>query len=91
MKWVELIRVRSSADAVKEAIPSLKKKMDEISQSTSAEETFMANHALYDGDLSVVVVWNNDVEPMKSREGLLLAEHLCQLGPVDHAVWIPVK
>ena len=91
MKWVELIRVRSSADAIKEAIPLLKDKIDEISHSTNAEETFMANHALYDGDLSVVVVWNNDIEPKKSREGLLLAEQLCQLGPVDHAVWIPVK
>lgn len=91
MKWVELIRVRSSADAVKEAIPSLKEKISEISQSTNAEETFMAHHALYDGDLSVVVVWNNDADPIKSREGLLLAEQLQQLGPVDHAVWIPVK
>ena len=91
MKWIESIRVRSSAAALEEAIPSLEKEINEINASASAEETFMAQHALYDGDLSVVVVWNNEVEPVKTREGLLLAERLQHLGPVDHAVWILLK
>ena len=91
MKWIEVIRVRSSAAALMEAIPSLKKEISEINSSASAKEVFMAQHAIYDGDLSVVLVWNNEVNPLKTREGLLLAERLQNLGPVDHAVWIPVK
>lgn len=91
MKWVEFIRVRSSAAALKEAISALKAMIDAINKSSTATEAFIANHALYDGDLSVVIVWNNHISPEKSQEGLLLAEQLLLLGPVDHAVWIPVK
>ena len=91
MKWIEFIRVRSSAATLKEAIPFLKKVINEIKTSTSAAEAFLAQHAHYDGGLSVIVVWRNTIEPVKTREGLLLAERLQHLGPVDHAVWIPLK
>ncbi len=46
-------------------------------------------HGLYDGDLAVVVVWVNEVEPQKTREGLMVAQRLSNFGSVDHAVWIP--
>lgn len=91
MKWIEFIRVRSSAATIEEAIPSLRKEINEINASTNAAETFMAQHAIYNGDLSVVLMWKNEIEPMKTREGLLLAEKLQHLGSVDHAVWIPVR
>lgn len=91
MKWIEFIRVRSSATALQGAIPDLKKTIKEINASESSDEIFMAQHALYNGDLSVVVVRDNESQPVKSREGLLLAERLQHLGPVDHALWIPVK
>lgn len=91
MKWIELIRVRSSATTLEEAMPSLQKQVEEIVDFATGTETFFMQHASYDGDLAVVVVWKDGSEPRKSREGLLLAERLKELGPIEHAVWIPVE
>ncbi len=88
--WIELIRVRSSQTVLADAMPSLAKLVHEIGSSSDGIETFVMQHALYAGDLAVVVVWTTDAnEPTKSREGLLLAGRMQALGPVDHAVWIP--
>jgi hypothetical protein len=89
MKWIELIRVRSSAARLEEAMPSMQQQVDEIRGSTRDAETFFLQHALYDGDLAVVVVWKGASTPQKSREGLMLAERLQGLGSIDHAVWVP--
>lgn len=90
-KWIELIRVRSSMSALSEAMPSLSSLVGEIEKSVTEAEIFFMQHALYDGDLAVVVVWRTDLKPLKTREGLMVAEHLQRLGTVDHAVWIPAK
>ena len=91
MNWIELIRVRSSASALTEAMPSLSNLIDEIEKSVTEAETFFMQHALYDGDLAVVIVWHSDVKPQKTREGLMIAERLEELGSIDHAVWIPAE
>ncbi|WP_428263045.1 hypothetical protein [Haliangium sp.] len=91
MKWIELIRVRSSAAALRDAMPALQDRIAELEQSATGAEIFFMRHALYDGDLAVVVVWKHGGTPNKSREALLLAERLQRLGPIDHAVWIPAE
>jgi hypothetical protein len=91
MKWIELIRVRSSLAALQEAMPSLQKYIKGIEEATNGAETFFMQHALYDGDLAVVVVWMNGVKPEQTREGLMIAERLQELGSIDHAVWIPAE
>lgn len=91
MKWIELIRVRSSEAALQAAMPTLAKQVEEIEASVADAEAFFLQHALYDGDLAVVVIWRNAVRPEKTREGLMLAEQLEALGPVDHAVWVPTS
>jgi hypothetical protein len=91
MKWIEMIRVRSAGAALEEVMPSLIKQIREIESATTGVEMFFMQHTLYDGDLAVVVVWMNDVEPQQTREGLMVAEHLQGLGPIDHAVWIPAE
>lgn len=89
-KFIELIRVRSSRTVLAHAMPSLTLLVEEIRASTFGAETFFMQHALYAGDLAVVVVWTrHDIEAIKSREGLLLAERMQALGPADHTVWIP--
>jgi len=88
-KWIELIRVRSSASALEAALPDLQTRVRELDDALDDAETFFLKHAIYDGDLAVGVVWRNEIEPGKTREGLMLAERLQQLGSVDHAVWIP--
>jgi len=89
MKWIELIRVRSTAEALEAAMPSLSHLINEIEEAADEAETLFMQHAMYDGDLAVVVVWRNAMKPHKTREGLLLTQRLQMLGSVDHAVWIP--
>ena len=91
MKWIELVRVRSSGAALRAAMPALQAQIREIEGSVPGAETYLLQHALYDGDVAVVVVWRTNAEPRKSREGLMVAEQLKKLGPVDHAVWLPAK
>ena len=91
MKWIELIRVRSSVKTLQEAMPSLEEQVQEIENALPDAETFFMQHAIYDGDLSVVIVWRNDAKPGQTVEGLLVAESLQNLGSIDHAVWIPVN
>ena len=90
MKWIELIRVRSSEPALRAAMPTLRSQVSEIESTITDAELFFMNHALYDGDLAVAVVWRSSAEPHKTREGLVIVSHLQRLGPIDHAVWIPV-
>jgi len=85
MKWSELIRVRSSVTTLQDVTPWLTQQVNAL----QSAEAFLLQHALYDGDLAVVVVWRNNDTPRKTREGLLIAQRLQRLGSVDHAVWIP--
>lgn len=88
-KWIEWIRVRASCAALDSAMPSLEALFEEIEAATDGVETHFLRHALYDGDLAIVVVWHGRTEPGLTREGLLVAERLQRLGSVDHAVWVP--
>ena len=89
MKWIELIRVRSSGSTLRQAMPALEARVRALDDSSPDAEAYCLQHALYDGDLAVVVVWRTEAEPRKTREGLLVAEYLRRLGSVDHAVWRP--
>lgn len=89
-KWIEQIRVLSSVSTLQEAMPSLLAQVKEIEEGTEDAEIFFMQHALYQGDLAVVLVWINDVKPpQKTCEGIMVADQLKKLGPIDHAVWIP--
>lgn len=85
-KWIEFVRVRSSPHALQDAFEELESSVDALGD---ACETYLLQHALYDGDLAVVVVWHDERPPARSREGLLLAAQLERLGSVEHAVWRP--
>ena len=91
MKWIELIRVRSSGATLRAALPSLTEQIHELERSRPDVETHFLQHALYDGDLAVVVIWRGGAPAAKTREGFLVAQSLEGLGTVDHAVWIPTN
>ncbi|MEL6180119.1 MAG: hypothetical protein AAFS10_14260 [Myxococcota bacterium] len=91
MKWIELIRVRSSEEMLRTALPELEEQVEGIATATANAETFILQHALYEGDLAVAIVWRTDTKPAKSREGLLVAIGLQGLGAIDHAVWLPIE
>lgn len=90
MKWIELIRVRSSAAALLDAMPSIEAQVAQIETQAVDAETLLVRHALYDGDIAAVIVWRDARQPHETREGLMLARRLSELGSVDHAVWTPV-
>lgn len=87
MNWIEMIRARSSASALQEAGEMLKEQVSAIKGAAGLSDVVVLRHALYDGDLAVLLVWKNGCAPVKSREGMVLAESLQHLGSVDHAVW----
>ena len=91
MKWIELVRVRSSTAALDTLLPVVDKQVDDISQ-THDTEAMVLRHATYHGDLAVVMVRTGGQEhPRKTRAGLMLAELLAGAGVVDHAVWLSAK
>ena len=87
IKWIEMIRVRSMRETLEEAMQSLEEQLLQISRTAGMVEAVLLKHALYDGDLAAILVWNPTREPGKTREGLLLAEQMQRLGTVDYAVW----
>lgn len=89
MAWVEQIRMRSSEIALREVLPLVDAQVQGIRRGQLPVQAFCLQHSLYDGDLAVVMIWFGEGLPEKSREGLLIADTLRQLGSVDHAVWIP--
>lgn len=91
MKWVELVRVRSSVPSLTRAMPALRALVADLGEADPGAEAQVLRHGLYDGDLAVVVVWRTETAPAKSRAGVLVAEWLQRLGPVDHAVWVPTE
>ena len=91
MKWIEMIRVRSSAGALEDVMPSLVTEIDQINASKEHVEAFIMRHALYSGDLSLVVVWKDGQPPEKTTQGVMFADRLKLVGTVDHAVWLPAK
>lgn len=91
MKWIEQIRVRSSVSALQDAMPSLRIRVKEIETAAGEAEVFFMQHALYQGDLAIVLVWINEIDPRKTHEGMMVAERLLELGPIDHSVWIPAE
>ncbi len=93
MKWIEKIRLLTSNGGRKIAIEVAVQRLIDIEGHSKNVEIYLLQNALYEGDLSVLLVWENERDPVKSREGLLLAENLQAYGPVNHTVWhmIPYK
>lgn len=91
-KWIEWIRVRSSKAALTAAMPSIESQVADLEAAAVGTEAHLLRHALYDGDLAVVLIWRGTgATPSTTREGLMVAEQLQRLGSVDHAVWVPTE
>ncbi len=76
MKWIELIRIRSSASTLQAVLPSLQEQIKAIEASAPEAATFFLQHALYDGDLAVVVVWKNEAKQQKTTAGLMVVDQI---------------
>jgi hypothetical protein len=88
MRWIEMIRVRSSSDVLAKALPPIVAETNAIRNLPGLSDVVVLRHALFEGDLAVVLLWDNERSPVQTREGLLLADHLKRYGLTDHAVWM---
>ena len=91
LKWLELIRVRSSVATLEGAAPALRRNVNELGGSVPDAEILFLRHGLYDGDLAIAIVWRTRETPKRTQLGAVLASELQTLGSVDHAVWIPTS
>lgn len=89
VKWIEQIRVRTSEAALRNELPKLDATATELSTHTPRLDALVLTHAIYDGDCTFILVWENDNEPTRTREGHIVAEQLRRVGMVDHSVWRP--
>lgn len=87
VKWIELIRLLTAQKDVQALQDAIQTQLDTLRNMSGLERTLAMVHAAYGTDFAVVLVWHNQREPVKTREGLLLADCLRQFGMVDHAVW----
>ena len=83
MKWVEMIRVRSSPGRLDDVLADL-----EALLAALPCETQLLRHGVYDGDIAALLVWQ-DGPATPSHHGALIAERLRAHGSTDHAIWIP--
>ena len=88
MKWAEMIRVRSSAAGIADLNNELPRVMAILRQKSEFEDAFLLIHALYSGDLAVILIWNGTGKPGKTPDGILLANNFEEYGTVEHAVWL---
>ena len=89
LKWIEQIRVRSTAQRLREEMPGITKRVRDIKTAEDGPDAFCMQHALYGSDLVIFLVWENNARPGKTLEGRLMAEQMSELGIADHTVWIP--
>lgn len=88
MKWMEMMRVRSTAAGVEEMMGYLSPRLASLQENGKGlNGVYVLVHGQYEGDLAVIMVWDNDCPPAKSREGILLAEYFTKHGPVGHGIW----
>ena len=88
MKWMEMIRVRSSASGVEEIMRYIAPRLPLLrGNGKGLDGAYVLVHGQYEGDLAFILVWDNDCPPAKSREGILLAEYFTKHGPVGHGIW----
>ncbi len=87
VKWIEMIRLRSCVEEVKRAMTIIGEQRSQIKRETSVSDVIVLNNKLVEGDLAVILSWENDRQPVRTREGLLVAEELSKIGMVDHSVW----
>lgn len=88
MKWIEVIKVRASKERALILQSWLQKQLQKPDAIPGLEQTIIAEHSTYEGDLALVLFWDSDGPPDKSRLGLLLGDNLENFGLVDHAIWI---
>ena len=88
MKKLEMIRVRSTPNATDEILSLLTDHINSLQEGSKSFEIKLMQHGRYYGDIAILIIWESAKNPNKSREGLLIAEVLQEIGALSHIVWL---
>ncbi len=88
MKKIEMLRVRSTSEAVSEAMPSIMASIEDLSSVLDVSDVQIMEHTIYQGDIAVFILWEKSGVPEKSEGGLMIAERLQEIGALNHFVWL---
>lgn len=86
MQWIEFVHVRASAAETEWNFTALNEQLA-LCRAEQLAGVSVVKHTLYPGDLAVILTWQNDRQPVKTREGMAIAEYLNRFGAVEHGVW----
>jgi hypothetical protein len=87
MEWLEIVRLLSAPQDVPALQESIRPQLEGLQKTPGLKRALAMLNATYATDFAITLVWENERQPVKTREGLLLAACLQQFGSVDHAVW----
>jgi hypothetical protein len=86
-EWIEIVRLLGAPLDVETLQQGIRAQLDDLQKTPGLVRALVMLHAAYGTDFAIVLVWKDQREPAKTREGLLLADCLQHFGSVDHAVW----
>ena len=87
MKWIEFVHLRSSPEGRRRSLSDLDVQIARYRDVEHLTGLMVLRHSIYPGDGAVVLSWENERQPVKTREGTSLAEIMRRHGSVEHAVW----
>ncbi len=87
MRWVEMIQVRPRMQDRDDALRTLEQMAKELRPISSLHGVLVWTQTDDFGDLAVILQWDNDRQPVKTREGYLLAETMHAFGALSHTIW----
>ncbi len=89
MKWNEIIHILASEERIKRLLQTLPKELEatmEAEQENLVDIQLMHN-SVFKSNLAVVLIWQSNNTPSKSKLGFLLSDRLSSDGMIDHSIW----
>ena len=86
--WMEVILLRTSPENIEMLVEELPKKLNALLKTPELLSVAICVHGQYSSDMIIELRWDSLAPVERSREGLLMAEHLSQYGFINHSIWI---
>lgn len=89
MKWLEVIRIRTSQNRSEGLVGELATILSELEQKAGGPEISLYQHSAIATDYTLHLEHEPGLtEPIKSELGLLLSSIAREFGMVNHTVWV---
>jgi len=89
MRWLEMIRLRTTQDKVEGLNNFLFESLRQIGTENGLVEARVLANITFQGDLAMNILWNTPLADHRgSRAGLGIAQALRTFGLVEHSIWM---